>query len=386
MPSHFVSIAKGEKPYGTTRKALEGLDPPRVAGLRVLLKPNTARMLAPSSGATTHPQVVAAAIDYFKELGAAEVAVGESPITGVQVSEAFELCGIKEIAQVHGSPLLDFDAEPFQIIYIPNGRVVERIKVTWFWLDYDFVVSIPVMKTHMHTGVTLSLKNMKGMLWRRQKVAFHQMHAPEGLLRENEKELDLAIADMSSVLYPHMAIIDGIIGMEGLGPGAGQPKAANLIVAGHDAIAADWVGCRLMGIDPQEVAHLRLAAKGRGFDPHELHCTPSDYEKWIAPFARPPEKISFRYPGVTVHDCESCSACQHTLYLFLERYHHRLRPALDSSGPLHLALGKGVKDLPPETIFVGNCACRLPMAKQGIRIVGCPPVSSQIWDKCRPRE
>jgi len=383
VKQYLVSAARGEDAYRTARQALEGIEPPKVKGLKVLLKPNAARLLPHTAGATTHPQVVAAAIDYFRELGAARVAVGESPITGVRVSEAFQRGGIAQVAAERRVELLDFDAEPYQVLELPRGRVVRHIKVSWFWSEFDFVVSLPVMKTHMHTSVTLAVKNMKGMLWRRQKVAFHQIHAPQEVCG-GEKELDLAIADMAGVLYPHLAVVDGIIGMEGLGPGAGQPKGAGLVVASREALAADWVSCRLMGLEPEKVAHLRLAARVRGFDPAAIRCRPRDCLAWTNAFARPPEKISFRYPGVVVHDQDSCSACQNTLYLFLEKYHHRLRPAQDGGEPLHLALGPGVHDLPAGTIYVGNCSCRLPEAQGGIKVVGCPPVASQVWEKCRP--
>jgi hypothetical protein len=211
-------------------------------------------------------------------------------------------------------------------------------------------------------------------------MVFHQIHAPSGTSK-TLKELDMAIADMSRTLYPDMAIIDGTIGMEGLGPGAGYPKGAGLVVVSMDALAADWTACQLMGIEPNQVAHLRLIAGARGFDPSTIACSPKDFGKWITPFARPPEKISFRYPGVKVHDRESCSACQNTLYLFLDRFHHRLRPILDRSGPLHLAMGKGVDNLPKGTICIGNCCFHLAETTSGIAVPGCPPVASQIWEK-----
>jgi hypothetical protein len=225
---------------------------------------------------------------------------------------------------------------------------------------------------------------MKGMLWRRQKVMFHQIHVPE-CQKAGEKELDLAISDMTSVLYPHMAIIDGSIGMEGLGPGAGQPKGAGLVVAGSDALAADWIAARLMGIDPETVAHLRLAKKRRAFDPAGIRCTPRDYQRLIVPFSRPPSKISFRYPGVQVFEKESCSACLNTLYLFLERYHHRLKPYLDIFGTLNLAVGKGANAVPKETIFIGNCCDHLAGQTGGTLVVGCPPTDGQIWIKVQEK-
>jgi uncharacterized protein (DUF362 family) len=375
-----VSIEKGKNPYETTYKALQKLPQPSVRGLRVLLKPNVSRLLPYTQGATTHPQVVAAAIDYFRECGAAEIAVGESPITGVHVPEAYVICGIKEITSARKVPLLDFDSEPYQILKIPNGQVINQIKVTWFWEKFNFIVSIPVMKTHLHTGATLSIKNMKGMLWRRQKAAFHMLNLPDRC-NPNEKELDLAICDMASVLYPHMVIIDGSIGMEGLGPGAGQPKGAGLIVAAHDALAADWITSQLMGINPEKIAHLHLLARKKSFDPKTVQCLPSNFEKMITPFLSPPKNVSFRYPGINVLDQESCSACQNTLYVFLEKYHHRLKPFLDTHGTLNLALGKGVKTFPKETICIGNCCGNLQKSVDGSHVVGCPPTDGQIWDK-----
>lgn len=88
-----VSIVKGDNPYETAYKALQALPQPKVKDKRVLLKSNISRLLPYTQGAKTHPQVVAAAIDYFKECGAAEVAVGESPITGVRMPEAYTICG-----------------------------------------------------------------------------------------------------------------------------------------------------------------------------------------------------------------------------------------------------------------------------------------------------
>jgi uncharacterized protein (DUF362 family) len=69
------------------------------------------------------------------------------------------------------------------------------------------------MKTHMHTRVTLSIKNMKGLLWRREKARFHQLQYDE-TITQGDKELDIAISDMASVLLPRLAVIDGTVGME----------------------------------------------------------------------------------------------------------------------------------------------------------------------------
>ncbi len=106
----------------------------------------------------------------------------------------------------------------------------------------------------------------------------------------------------------------------------------------------------------------------------------------ITPFLSPPENVSFSYPGINVLDQESCSACQNTLYVFLEKYHHRLKPFLETDGTLNLALGKGVKNFPKETICIGNCCNNSPKNTDGIQVVGCPPTDGQIWDKVQEKQ
>ena len=137
-----------------------------------MLKPNVGRNVQPGTGITTHPQVVAAVIDAFREAGA-EVVVGESPITGVTMFDAFESSGITAVAKIRNCPLIDMDVHQYVTCEIPAGIAMKSLKVCREVTEYDIIVSIPVMKTHMHTGVTLSVKNMKGCLWRRSKVDFH---------------------------------------------------------------------------------------------------------------------------------------------------------------------------------------------------------------------
>ena len=252
-----VAVAHGAGPYANTRRALEAIDLSPARGRRVLLKPNAGRVAAPESGITTHPQVVAAAIDALREAGA-RVAVGESPIVGVNTHEAFEATGIASVAAQRDCPLIDMDRRRFVEVALPEGQVIHSLRVCPEVLEFDLIVSVPVMKTHMHTGVTLSVKNMKGCLWRRSKVELHMLPPIDAV---DCKPIDVAIADMSSVLRPHLAVVDGTVGMEGLGPSAGQAKPLDVVVAGADAFAADAVACRLMGVEGERIAHLRIGAE-----------------------------------------------------------------------------------------------------------------------------
>ena len=369
-----VHVAHGAGPYANTRKALEGVDLSAVRGKRVLLKPNAGRIAPPESGVTTHPQVVAAAIDAMREAGA-EVAIGESPIAGVRVQEAFEVTGIAAVAKERDCPLIDMDSRPCVKVPIPEGRVIRWLQVCPEVLEHDWVVSIPVMKMHMHTGVTLSVKNMKGCLWRRSKVQLHMLAPVEGT---DQKPLDLAIADLSSVLRPHLAIIDGTVGMEGLGPGAGQAKPLGVVVVSTDAFAADAVACRLMGTRAEDIPHLQIAAeRGHGvIDLDRITVTPENWRDWISPFIPPPTNLAIEFPNITVLDNNSCSACQSTLLLFLKSYQDRLFDYFPPGAPIHIAIGKGHKDLPEGTLCIGNCTAS--HKARGLFVPGCPPVSSSI--------
>jgi len=376
-PEVFVSGDAG--PYENTLNALKNIDLTPVAGKNVLLKPNVGRIAEPCSGICTHPLVVAAAIDAFRDAGAI-VSIGESPISGVKTMEAFESTGIKKVADERNCPLIDMDAGKPIVISVPGGKAIKSLKICQEIPEFDIIVSIPVMKMHMHTGVTLAVKNMKGCLWRRSKVVLHMLPP---LTDESTgkpavvKPLDVAISDLSCVLKPHLSIIDGTIGLQGIGPSAGEKKDVGVVVVGVDSFAADAVACEIMGISAGEVPHLAFGSE-RDYgiiDLNKIKIAPFDWRKWISPFERPPTDFSSAFPDVNILDENSCSACQSTLLLFLKRYELELKEYLP--GDTNIAIGAGHKDIPPGTLCVGNCIKKEFRAK-GIFISGCPPVGSEI--------
>ncbi|MHC4440868.1 MAG: DUF362 domain-containing protein, partial [Planctomycetota bacterium] len=150
-----VAVAHGRGAYDNTIAALKSVPLENVCGKRVLLKPNAGRIARSGEGITTHAEVVAAAIDAFQQAGA-QVAVGDSPITGVKAPEALEATGITAVAQKRDCPVLDMDERPAIERDIPDAQVLHKLKLCPDVLEYDLIVSIPMMKMHMHTDVTLS--------------------------------------------------------------------------------------------------------------------------------------------------------------------------------------------------------------------------------------
>jgi prephenate dehydratase len=369
-----VHVSRGKNPYDTARAALEHVDLGVVSGKRVLVKPNIGRVAGPGSGVVTHRDVVAAAIDALLSAGA-EVAVGDSPITGVRMAEAFEASGIGDVAKKRGCAAIDMDRRDPVEMNIEQGTAIHSLTVCADALDYDIVVSVPVMKMHMHTGVSLAVKNMKGCLWGKSKVDLHMLPR---IPYCSDKSLDVAITDMASVLRPHLSIIDGTFGMEGLGPSAGDAKPLGVVVVSVDAFAADSVACHLMGVRAEDVPHLRMGAE-RGYGviaTSDLRVTPDGWQTYADPFAPVPDNLSIAFPNVTILDESSCSACQSTVLMFLKRYGSELFDYFPANKSVTVALGKGHKSVPPSTLCVGNCTREF--RELGVYAPGCPPVASSI--------
>jgi hypothetical protein len=218
---------------------------------------------------------------------------------------------------------------------------------------------------------------MKGLLWRKEKARLHQLHYGKGN-PQRDKALDIAISDMALVLFPNLAIIDGLAGMEGMGPAYGVKKNAGLIIIGDNPLSTDAVASRLMGFRPGEIPHLTLTQeKGLGeIEVSKILITPEDYLKWETPFKPPPSQISFGFPDVVIYDEGACSACLSTLLVLLHHYYDELFGYRLEDGKIHIGVGKHLNHLPNGTILIGNCTSK--MKKSGILIQGCPPVASQI--------
>lgn len=368
---NFVVIKKDTCAYKSAFDALKHLRLENLQDKKILLKPNAGRKVPQGTGVTTNPNVVRAACDFFKNEGA-EVIVGEGTILGVTPFDCLESTGIAAEVRKCGVPMIDLDAAPADKVEIKDAVVLDYAMISSAINDFDLIVSIPVMKTHMHCKVSLSLKNMKGCLKGREKVRLHQL--PQPPVPTREKTLDIAIADLSTVLKPDIVLIDGSTCLEGLGPSAGTPKKLNIVIASTNYLAADAVAAAIMGLNPIDVPHLRLSAErcGQSIELDDIDVSPKGWTDWISPFELPPEKISLNFPKVEVLDNESCSACVSTLTMFLKRNYKDIADYL----PLKFAIGKGHEEIPDGTLCVGNCTIK--KCRDNILVKGCPPVASDI--------
>ncbi|MBN1699847.1 MAG: DUF362 domain-containing protein [Spirochaetales bacterium] len=382
MEKNKVAIVCKNGPLENIKRAILSLPIGGLKGASVLIKPNIGRAARPGQGINTHPLAVAGAIEALQEAGVSILAVGESPIVGVDTMEAFRKAGITEITAEYKVPLLDLNEGKPVKTEIPGSRILGFTKICQQVFDFDFILSLPVAKCHMHTGVTLGIKNMKGCLWRHEKVRYHQLEYQEGN-EYPEKALDTAISDLATILRPHLSAIDGYIGMEGLGPSGGEAVKSDFAVASWNPVGADIYACLMMGIDPAEIPHIRLTAErtGYSFDPATYQvcgANAENYTSHIISYTRPPSSISIKYPNIVVHDCDSCSACQSTVMLFLRRFKDDMSQYLLDDGKFHIGIGKGLDGtIKQGTVLIGNCTKNV--RDSGLFIPGCPPVPTRIY-------
>ncbi|PKL40536.1 MAG: hypothetical protein CVV44_02725 [Spirochaetae bacterium HGW-Spirochaetae-1] len=376
-----VFVIAGHGPLENARQAMMKIDTSIFRGKSVLIKPNIGRMVGPGKGINTHPDAVAGVIEALRLGGAGKIAIGESPIVGVDVTKAFSLSGISDVAEKYDCELIDMDARDFITKEIPHGLVLDNTKICSTIYKFDILLSLPVAKCHMHTGVTLGIKNMKGCLYRREKIRYHQLEWRPGS-EHQEKTLDLAISDMATILLPDITVIDGYIGMDGLGPSGGDPVHSNFALASAHPLGADIIGATLMGKKPGDIPHLRLIAERLGLSPEAggYHVIPENYQEYITEYRDPPKDISIEYPDVELVDIDSCSACLSTVMLFLKRFKKDMEQYIPDDKTLALAIGKGVteKDIREGTVLIGNCA-RLHSDKYTF-VKGCPPVATRIFE------
>jgi uncharacterized protein (DUF362 family)/Pyruvate/2-oxoacid:ferredoxin oxidoreductase delta subunit len=219
-----------------------GDEPGGLSGERVLLKPNLLSAKEPARCITTHPSVVEAVIDCLEARGA-KVHVGDSPAGAVRgVKRVWENTGMMELCERRGVELVNFEAGGW-VSRSTNGRSYE---IAASVLEFDRIVNIPKLKTHILTLLTGSIKNMFGCVPGFRKSALHLKYpSPTAMSR--------ALVDVFSLVRPWVTVVDAVDVMEGNGPSSGRKRHLGLIAAGRDCIALDTVLARLLGIDPMRV-------------------------------------------------------------------------------------------------------------------------------------
>jgi uncharacterized protein (DUF362 family) len=222
----------------------------------VLLKPNLVDYI-PGAHINTHPLLVAAAAECFKRLGARSVVVGEGPGHHRDTYLVVHKSGLLEQLRRVAVPFVDLNRD--DLVKTKLRADYSGLHEIWLprtVLEADFIVSMPKIKTHHWSGVTLSMKNMFGV------VPGVKYGWPKNIL--HWKGIERCIVDICATVPIHFVIADGIVAMEGNGPLAGSPRHLGKLVLANDPVAADATCARLMGFVPERVPHIAAAGKFLG--------------------------------------------------------------------------------------------------------------------------
>ncbi len=239
--------------------------PPDVRGKRVLLKPNFVEY-APERPVTTHVELIRETVRAFRERGAAEVVIGEGPGHNPDTDEVWGRSGLYRVGAEEGAKVVDLNVDDLVLTRMRTfpegkgfkGRVLERLFLPRTLLEADFVVSMPKLKTHHWSGVTLGMKNLFGV------VPSVKYGWPKNLLHMNG--IVRSLSELAATIPVAYTIVDGVEGMEGNGPIVGSAVPSHCLLFGRSVYSVDWVATQVMGLDPAKLPVMTLAS-ATGFGP-----------------------------------------------------------------------------------------------------------------------
>ena len=393
MNKYKVAIVKYEKPVESVRKAVElcgGLEH-MPAGARVFIKPNivfwTRAVAFPKWGVITTSRVVEDIVILLKERGIDHITIGEGTVTmrpkdTKTPSHAFETLGYAILKQKYGIRYLNVFERPFEKIDLGDGV---ELSFNTDILHSDFVVDLPVMKAHNQTVVSLGIKNLKGTIDIPSRKRCHTMTPG--------KDLHFWVAKLADKMPPMLTLQDGIYSCE-RGPGPdGRMHRSNLLVASGDVLAADLVGAKLLGYDPQEVPHLVHAAQNRNrpcdfsdidtqgeeiaglvkFHEHDFLYTDSEDGTLPLPLA----KLGLKGIYYRKYDLSMCTYCSGVNGVMLAAIGAAWKGNVWED--VEVLTGKSMSPAPgmKKTILLGKCMYQAhrdnPDIQEMIAVKGCPP-------------
>ena len=328
-------------------------------GKRILVKPNIA---LPTSFDCTNPLVTLAIAQVFSGRRC-EVILGEDSAIPASEEDAYGFYHLREIADRAGAKVVSLRKGPQKKVAVPGGSFFSELEVSQIALEADAVVSAACMKSVNVTNVSLSMKNMKGVITNKWKRKFHC------------ESLNKGIVDLNRVVKPQLAVVDATFARDMV---QRVCYPVGLIIASRDALAADSICTRIMGFDPLEVEHLSLAAEaGLGaLDLADIQVVGEKLEDHagLFPFAPPndPFKLAAESDGrIEIVQGQPCSVCLNELGHALSLY----RDYLTDIEKVTILVGPKADPakVPPDrhVVFYGNCLRK--HDGKGHLVSGCPP-------------
>lgn len=247
-----VARGAGADPAELTRRAIAavgGIERFVKKGDVVLVKPNICNAYhGPEYASTTNPQVVAAIVALCRGAGAREVKVLDYPFGGTP-EQAYKISGIAEAVGAAGGSLLPISPVKFVETPVPNGKSMQKWRIYQDALDADVYINVPIAKHHSAAGLTLGLKNVMGVIDRRNALHIN---------------LHQGIADLATVIKPALTVVDAVRILTANGPTGGNlndVKQLDTIIASVDVVSADAYACSFFDRQPETIGYIKAAAE-----------------------------------------------------------------------------------------------------------------------------
>jgi len=268
-----VACAGYEEAFIGVKKAIDllgGAEHFFSKGQKVFIKANLMRKSAPEQACITHPAITAAIAKLAIEAGAT-VVIGDSPggVYNPQIlKQLYRATGYEKMADEIGA-VLNFNCAAKKVEI--GGKVIREMNFIQPFFEADIVVNAAKLKTHAHATYTGAAKNMFGCVPGLEKAEMHFNYP-------GTEDFANALIDISIKTAPVLSIIDGIVAMEGNGPGSGDPRFVGVIIASKDMFAADLAAMEIVGIEKTDVPMMREAEK-RGLVAEHIEILGDDIEK-----------------------------------------------------------------------------------------------------------
>ena len=303
-------------------------------GMKVVLKPNLVMSSKPEQAIITHPAFTAAVGKCVQKAGG-RVVIAESPggpYTPAAMKAMFRATGYRDMAEACGFTLYT-DCKSREVT-LPQAKRCRELSVVEPFLDRDYLIDLPKLKTHSMVGFSGAVKNLFGTVPGLQKPELH-CRFPE---REPFSEM---LCDLCHFLGPDLSLMDGIWAMEGNGPTGGQRRDLHVIAGSESPWALDVAAASLVGLEPEKITMLREGHE-RGYGPLDLselelvgdpmetllvpdflkaEASSTDFIDRLPKFLRPAaKKLATPYPRIDKKRCVGCGKCaescpQHTISL-----------------------------------------------------------------------
>jgi len=238
----------------------------------------------------TDVRLAEALIQFFQELGAREVIIAEGSGHRRDTEALWKKVGYFDLRNKFDVRLIDLNYDNLQVIRTVSYKdsLIKNLFLPETILSSDLIISVPKMKTHHWAGVTLSLKNLIGI------VPGIKYGWPKNIIHWNG--IEKSIIEINATIPSHYTIVDGIIGMEGDGPIMGSPKKIGAIIMGHNALSVDATAARIMGIEPARSTYFQAAHANKlgSLKEEDITLTASRINDFRTDFKLDPEFIDLK--------------------------------------------------------------------------------------------